>query len=168
MTPQAIHISVYKNAIANKLRITQKLPIQNVEQFDEMIKHNDNPMNNNFWYLFTQLIYQLTQMHKKTNIAMAKWEQYFNKLQHGLIFDENNPDVIDNSENENYNKRLSQNDAGSSQNRSYNKHKKHSLDECAKNMVKDLRAIPKHAINNIEKKTLDAQPGNDFFFSRNT
>ena len=29
---------------------------------------------------------------------MAKWEQHFNKLQHGLIFDENNPDVIENSE----------------------------------------------------------------------
>ena len=71
---------VYKNAIANKLRITQKLPIQNVEQFDDMIKHNDNPMNNNFWYLFTQLISQLAQMHKKFNIVMAEWEQYFNKL----------------------------------------------------------------------------------------
>ena len=37
---------------------------------------------------------------------MAKWEQHFNKLQHGLIFDENNPDVIENSENENCNKKL--------------------------------------------------------------
>ena len=53
MTPQTIHILVYKNAIANGLRITQKLPIQNVEQFDDMIKHNDNSMNNNFWHLFT-------------------------------------------------------------------------------------------------------------------
>ena len=50
-----------------------------------MIKHNDNSMNNNFWYLFTQLIFQLAQIHKKTNTAMAKWEQQFNKLQHGLI-----------------------------------------------------------------------------------
>ena len=44
-----------------------------------MIKYNDNPMNNNYWYLFTQLISQLAQMHKKINIAMAKWEQHFNK-----------------------------------------------------------------------------------------
>ena len=53
MIPQAIYILIYKNAIANGLRITLKLPIQNVEQFDEMIKHNNNPMNNNFWHLFT-------------------------------------------------------------------------------------------------------------------
>ena len=53
MIPQTIHILVYKNAIANGLRITQKLPIQNVEQINDMIKHNDNPMNNNFWHLFT-------------------------------------------------------------------------------------------------------------------
>ena len=57
--PQTIHMLVYKNAIANGLRTTQKFPIQNVEQFDDMIKHNDNPMNNNFWHLFTQLISQL-------------------------------------------------------------------------------------------------------------
>ena len=74
MTPQTIHMLVYKNAIANGLRTTTKLSIQNVKQFDEMIKHNDNPMNNNFWYLFIQLISQLTQMHKKTNTAIAKWE----------------------------------------------------------------------------------------------
>ena len=117
MTPQTIYILVYKNAIANGLRTTQKLPIQNVEQFDDMIKHNDNPMNNNFWHLFTQLISQLVQMYKKTNIVMTKWEQHFNKLQHGLIFDENNPDVIESSENENCNKELSRNDAGSSQNK---------------------------------------------------
>ena len=65
MIPQTIYILVYKNAIANGLRTTQKLPIQDVEQFDDMIKHSDNPMNNNFWYLFTQLISQLAQMHKK-------------------------------------------------------------------------------------------------------
>ena len=59
MTPQTIHILAYKNAIANGLRTTQKLPIQNVEQFDDMIRHNDNPMNNNFWHLFIQLISQL-------------------------------------------------------------------------------------------------------------
>ena len=46
---------------------------------------------------------------------MAEWEQHFNKLQHGLIFDENNPDMIDTSENENCTKKLLQNDyAGSS------------------------------------------------------
>ena len=37
---------------------------------------------------------------------MAEWEQHFNKLQHGLIFDENNPDVIDISENENCNQKI--------------------------------------------------------------
>ena len=63
-----------------------------------MMKYNDNPMNNNFWHLFTQLISQLAQMNKKINIAMAKLEQHFDKLQHGLIFDKNNPDVIDISE----------------------------------------------------------------------
>ena len=59
MTPQTIHILAYKNAIASGLRITQKLPIQDVEQFDDMIKYNDNLMNNNFGHLFTQLISQL-------------------------------------------------------------------------------------------------------------
>ena len=80
MIPQTIHMLVYKNAIANGLRTIQKLPIQNVKQFDKMIKHNDNPMKNNFWHLFTQLISQLTQMHKKINIAITKWEQHFDKL----------------------------------------------------------------------------------------
>ena len=112
-----------------------------------MIKHNDNPMNNNFWYLFTQLISQLAQMHKKINIAITKWEQHFDKLQHGLIFDENNPDVIDISENENCKKKLIQDDAGPSQNKS---HTTHSLDEYAENMVERLRAVPKHL--NIDKK----------------
>ena len=60
MTLQTVHMLTYKNAIANGSRTTQKLPIKNVKQFDDMIKHNDNPMNNNFWYLFTQLISQLT------------------------------------------------------------------------------------------------------------
>ena len=89
-------------------------------------------------------------MHKKSDIAMAEWEQHFNKLQHGLTFDENNPDVIENSENENYNKKLIQNDTGSPQDKSHDKHKTHSLDECAKTMVGKLRAIPKHL--NIDKK----------------
>ena len=106
ITPQTIHMLVYKNAIANGLQTTQKLPIKNVEQFDEMIRHNDNPMNNNFWHLFTQLISQLARMHKKTNIAMAEWEQHFDKLQHGLTFDEKNPDVIDTSENKDRKKKL--------------------------------------------------------------
>ena len=57
MTPQTIHILVYKNAIANGLRTTQKLPIHDVEQFDDMIKYNNNPLNNNIWHLFTQLIF---------------------------------------------------------------------------------------------------------------
>ena len=48
MTPQTVYILVYKNAFANALRITQKLLIQNVKQFDDMIKHNNNPINNNF------------------------------------------------------------------------------------------------------------------------
>ena len=96
---------------------------------------------------------------------MTKWEQHFDKLQHGLTFDENNPDVTYTSENENCNKKLIQNDAGSSQDKSYNRYKRHSLDECVKNMIKKLRAIPKHAINDTGKeKTLDAQPKNDFFF----
>ena len=77
ITPQTIHILAYKNAIANGLRITQKLSIQNVAQFDYMIKHNGNPMNNIFWHLFTQLISQLAQMFKKSDIAMAEWEQHF-------------------------------------------------------------------------------------------
>ena len=59
MTPQIIYTLVYINAIANGLRTIQKLPLQNVKQFDDMIKYNNNPMNNNFWYLFTQLISQL-------------------------------------------------------------------------------------------------------------
>ena len=96
---------------------------KNVEQFDDMIKHNNNPMNNNFWHLFTQLISQLAQMHKETNIAMTEWEQHFDELQHGLTFDENNPDVIDISEDENCNKKFIQNDTGSSRDKSHNKHK---------------------------------------------
>ena len=149
MTPQTIHMLVYKNAVANGLRTIQKLPIQNVEQFDDMIKRNDNPMNNNFWHLFTQLISQLTQMHKKTDIAMTKWEQHFDKLQHGLTFDKNNPDVTDISEDENCNK-LMQDDTGSSQNKSYDRYKTHSLDESVENMVERLRAVPRHP--NIDKK----------------
>ena len=157
MIPQTIHILTYKNAIASGLRTTQKLPIQNVEQFDNMVKYNDNPMNNNFWHLFTQLISQFAQMHKETDIVITKWEKHFNKLQHGLTLDENNPDVINTSEDQNCNKKLMQNDAGSSQNKSYDKHKKHSLNECAENMVERLRAIPKH-FNIDKRKMLDVQP----------
>ena len=97
---------------------------------------------------------------------MAEWEHHFNKLQHGLDFDENNPDVTENSEDKNCDKKLIQNDAGLSQNKSYEKYKKHSLDEYAKNMVKKLRAIPKHEINDIGEKTLDAKPRNEFFFTK--
>ena len=89
-------------------------------------------------------------MHKETNIAMTGWEQHFDKLQHGLTFDENSPDVIDISENENCNKKLGQNDAGSSQNKLYDRHKTHSLDECVENTLKGLRAVPKHL--DIDKK----------------
>ena len=127
--------------------------MQNVTQFDDMIKHNDNPMNNNFWHLFTQLISQLAQMHKEINIVTTEWEQHFNKLQYGLIIDENNPDVTDTSENENCNKKLIQHDAGSSQNKSHDRHKIHSLDEC---VVEKLRAVPKH-MNIDKRKTLDVQ-----------
>ena len=67
-----------------------------------------------------------------------------------MIFDENNPDVIDISENEYCNKKLIQNDAGPSQNKSYDKHKIYSLDECVENIIKKLRAAPKHL--NIDKK----------------
>ena len=153
MTPQTIHILVYKNAIAKGLRITQELPIQNVEQFDDMIKYNNNPMNSNFWHLFTQLISQLARMHKKINIAMTEWEQHFDKLQHGLIFGENNPDVTDTFENDNCNKKLIQNDIGPSQNKSYDRHKTHSLDEFAENIMKELRAVPRHLnIDNNNKR----------------
>ena len=117
MTPQTIHMLVYKNAIANGLRTTKKLTIQNVKQFDDMVKYNDNPMNSNFWHLFTQLIFQFAQIHKDTNIAMPEWERHFNKLQHGLTLNEDSPDVTDTSENENCNKKLMQDDAGSSQHR---------------------------------------------------
>ena len=83
---------------------------------------------------------------------MSEWEQHFNKLQQGLIFDENNSDVTESSENENCNKKLLQNDAGSSHDKLYNKRKMHSPDEYAKNMVVKLRAIPKHANNDTGKK----------------
>ena len=102
-------------------------------------------------------------MHKETDTAIIKWEKHFYKLQHGLILDENNPNIIESSENENCNRKLIQNDAGSSQNKSYNKYKTHSLDECAENMVKKLRAIPKHANNDIGKKMLDIQRKNENF-----
>ena len=51
--------------------------------------------------------------------------------------------MIKNSENENCNKKLLQNDAGLSQNKLYNKHKIHLLNECAKNMVKKIAGNPK-------------------------
>ena len=62
-------------------------------------------------------------MHKKTDIAITKWEKYFNKLQHGLTFDENNPDMIESSEDENCDKKLTQNDTGSSKDKLHDKHK---------------------------------------------
>ena len=69
-------------------------------------------------------------MHKESDIAMTEWEQHFQKLQHGLIFDKNNPDVTERSKDEKCNKKLIQNDAGSSQNKLHDRHKTHSLDEC--------------------------------------
>ena len=122
-----------------------------------MIKYNNNPMNNNFWHLFTQLISQMTRIHKKTNIAITEWEQHFDKLQHGLTFDENNPDVIESSENDNCNKKLIQNDAGPSQNKTHDRYKTHSLNENAENITKESRAVPKR-LNIDKKKTLDVQP----------
>ena len=92
-------------------------------------------------------------MHKKTNIAIATWEHHFQKLQYGLFFDEDNPNVIDTSKNENCNKKVIQDDAGSSQDKSNNKHKTHSLNE----QVEKLRAIPKH-LDTDKRKTLDVQP----------
>ena len=87
---------------------------------------------------------------------MTEWEQHFQKLQYGLIFDENNPDVIESSEKKNCNKKLIQNDIGSSQDKSYNKYERHSLDEYIKNMVKKLRAVPKHLnINNKKRWTFN-------------
>ena len=115
-----------------------------------MIKQNDNPINSNFWHLFTKLISRFAQMHKETNITMAKWENHFNKLQYGLTFDENNPDVTGTSEDENCNKKLIQNDTGSSQDKLYDKHKTHSLDECTENITEKLQAAPKHL--KIDKK----------------
>ena len=152
---------VYKNAIANGLRTTQKLFLKNVKQFDDLIKYNDNPMNNNFWYLFTQFISQLIKMHKKANIIITEWEHHFQILQHGFFFDENNPDVIESSENENWNEKFPQNDASPSQNILYLEYKTHSLDECAKTKVKKLRVIPKHLDNHKSKQNAD-------FFSHET
>ena len=93
---------------------------------------------------------------------MAEWENHFNKLQYGLIFDENNPGVIDIFENENCNKKLIQNDTGSSQDKSYDKYKTHLLDEYAENMVEKLQAVPKH-LKIDKKKTLDVQPESQKF-----
>ena len=65
--------------------------------------------------------------------------------------------MIDTFENDNCNKKLIQNDAGPSQNKSHDRYKTHLLDECAENMVKKLRAIPRH-LNIDKKKMLDVQP----------
>ena len=155
---------VYKNAIANGLQTTQKLPIQTVKQFDDMIKHNDNPMNNNFWYLFTQLISQLTQMHKKINTAMVEWDRHFNKLNTVLFLMKITRMWLKIRKMKIATKKLLQNDAGLSQNKLYNKHKRHLLDECAKNMVKKLQTIPRHANNN--KKNWTLKPKTRFFFTK--
>ena len=44
-------------------------------------------------------------MHKEINTAIATWEYHFQKLQYGLLFDEDNPNMIDTSENENCKKK---------------------------------------------------------------
>ena len=52
-----------------------------------MIKHNDNPMNNNFWYLFTQLISQLAQMHMsrfECKIQLSHWLSMLTKRRNQL------------------------------------------------------------------------------------
>ena len=59
-------------------------------------------------------------------------------------------------------KKIIQNDAGPSQNKSHDKYKTHSPDECAENMVKELRAVPRH-LNIDKKKTLDVQPNSQKF-----
>ena len=47
-------------------------------------------------------------------------------------------------------KNLKQNDAGPSQDKSHDKYKTYSLDECVENIMEGLRAIPKHLY--IDKK----------------
>ena len=148
MTSQTIHMLVYKTRLQinyGQYKNYQYKMLNNLTT----CSNNDYPMNNNFWHLFTQLISQLARMYKKSNIAMTEWEQHFQKLQHGLTFDENSPGVIENSENENCNKKITQNDVDPSQNKSHDKHKTHSLDEYIEKMKK-LRATQKHL--NIDKK----------------
>ena len=101
-------------------------------------------MNNNFWFLFTQSISQIIKTYEGTNKIIKNWEWHFQKLQYGQSLDEDNQNTIKNSENENCNKKLKQNDVGSSHNKSNNKQKTHSLDKWAKNMVKRIQAIPKY------------------------
>ena len=84
-----------------------------------------------------------------------------------MTFDENSPNMIDSSEDENCNKKLIQNDAGSSQDKLYDKYKIHSLDECAENMVKKLRVIQKHANNDIGKKIAGHPTQKRKFYLRN-
>ena len=66
--------------------------------------------------------------------------------------------MIDTSKKENCNKKILQNDAGPSQNKSYDRYETQSLDECVKNTINGLRAIPKHMNNDKGgKKPLNAQ-----------
>ena len=53
---------------------------------------------------------------------MTEWEWHFQKLQHGLTLEENNPDFTESSEENNHTKRLPKDDAGLSQNKSHDKH----------------------------------------------
>ena len=63
-----------------------------------MIKQNHNLINNNFWFLFTQLISQFAKMHGEINITIKNWEWHFQKLQYGQSLDENSQNATKNSE----------------------------------------------------------------------
>ena len=58
--------------------------------------------------------------------------------QYGQSLDENNQNATGNCENENCNKHLTNNDTGSSQNKSNNKYKTHLLDKYAKTTTEGI------------------------------
>ena len=47
-------------------------------------------MNNNFWFLFTQLISKLAKMHGETDTTIKNRERHLQKLQHGQSLVEKN------------------------------------------------------------------------------
>ena len=144
MIPQTVHMLAYKNVIANGLKTIQKLPFEYVKQFNEMIKQNNNFMNNNLWFLFKQLVFQIVKIQKKkTDAVIRQWEKHFDKLQYGQSLDEDNPNVTKNSKNENCSKKIQQNNIGSSHDKSYNKYKTQLLDKCGNDTIKKMRDIPK-------------------------